>query len=72
MLNPSMGFELSEVSPSLPQPRLPPRQALLSRTSPSVGAPFRRSEDLRAGILAVGSRASRSEERSVVKPDSDV
>jgi hypothetical protein len=72
MLNPSLGFELSEVSPSLMRPRLPPQPALLPRTSPSLRAPSLRSEDLGAEACSVDSLPSHSEKCSVVKPDSDV
>jgi hypothetical protein len=71
MLNPSLGFELSEVSPSLVSPRLTPRQVLLPRTSPSRTAPSPRSEDLSSFASMVGSPPAHSEKRSVVKPDSD-
>jgi hypothetical protein len=72
MLNPSLRFELSEVSPSLLLQRLTPQQALLPRTLPSVSALSFRSEDLNSGAYPVGSPPSHSEKCSVVKPDSDV
>jgi len=70
MLNPPMGFELSEVSPSLMPCRFTPSRALLHRTPPSFIAHSLRSEDLCGLALSGGFTLKHSEKRSVAKPDS--
>jgi len=53
MLKPPLGFELSEVSPFLLQPRLSPRLVLLPRTLPSSAISSLRSENLGADLALV-------------------
>lgn len=72
VLNPSMRFELSEVSPSLMPPRLAPQRALLPRMPPSLVTHSRRSEDFSSSAPVVGSSLNHSEEWFAAKPDSSI